>query len=185
MNVTVQQAEEIFRIAVLKCLDLEGNENSGELVRIGWPTGGAPSFTVDQDVAFVSASPASSDNVTRQRSELWEPTAPGEAEYKQCGIQVLTIDLVFYGPNSCEHARAVRAKLQMPSLHDYLARNGVALILAANEPVRVPEQRNGSWWERTDYTVQVNTLAETTETIGTIESIGEVGPSIDGAIIFN
>ena len=171
MNKSVGQLEEILRQAVLKCLGLPDDESTSRRVCTGWLD--APEFENSEDIAFVTVTP-SSDPITRQRDTTWIPNGDGTAEYTETGLRVMSANFVFYGPNANEDAQTVRNRIQMPAAREFLMRSGIGLIIAGHEPVRIPEARDGQWWERADYSINFNVISSYSERIGTIESLGEI-----------
>ena len=180
-GITIRQLEDLFRKAVLLCLDLPDDGSAKDRVRIQWPTEGAPAFPVDRDVAFVGVTPLAGDNVTRHRIISWTPSGKGTADYRESALRPVSVSLIFYGPNAYEDAWTVSRRIGMPSAHDFLRRGGVALLTGNPDPVRVPELHQQQWWERADLTLEANTVATAAETIGTIETLGEMTLGTGGA----
>ena len=178
---TIRQLEDLFRQAVLFCLDLPDDESTKDRVRIQWPTEGAPAFPIDEDVAFVGVNPGQGNAVTRQRIVSWTPSGEGTADYRESALRPVSVSLIFYGPNAYEEALTVSRRMGMPAVHDLLRKQGVALLTGNPDPVRVPELHQQQWWERAALTLEANTVATAAESIGTIETLGQLTLGTGGA----
>lgn len=138
-------------------LDMTKPENQDK-VRIAWPTGGAPSWKIDEDVAFLRVTPID-DRVARTLNIIYN-TNDVDNEYltKKTGYtRVHKIDFTLYGPNSYDNADLIRYSLLDPHLlkSEFKAKN-LFVIPDIPMPTRLPELYNGQWWERTDFSVTFN-----------------------------
>ena len=135
--------------------------NAPSAVRIGWPTGGAPSWAITDDICFILATEDDDDyNLLREVSEI-DNDPPTTITEQTTYTSVWAIHLCLYGPNSSDIARRIKSSLFQQSTHDVLAGNnpyGGVLYLITNvpRPIRAPELFAGEWWERVDFTFRLN-----------------------------
>jgi hypothetical protein len=129
-------------------------------VRQVWPTGGAPGWTIDQDVCFVRVV-ESGDLITATRdTEYIIAGSPSALTKKSTYIRVMEVSLIFYGPLSNQHANAMRDYLFNDESFRTLSLQDIFLIPENIIPRRVPELWQGMWYER--YDLQLNFNCKTT-----------------------
>jgi hypothetical protein len=180
---THQQIEATFQSLITNIL---GNtipqDKQGSAVRISWPTSGAPGWDIEDDVAFLRAT-ISDDAISLQRDKQWSPLDASDATETTTYIRVWRIDLSIYGPNSLDHARLIKSALFMDWVAVTLAPSKLAVLVPLQEPRRIPELFAGEWWERVDFSIQVNELVTETMTVNPITSVeitlsAAEGPSV-------
>ncbi len=150
-------------------------------VRLEWPTQGQPfGVTPAQDVCFLACMPTE-DAYSKVRDRL-NTQAGEEVQENWTYTRPWRISWVFYGPNSTDRARAVWSATFMDYFNDQLALSNLYLLNDPAAPRRVPEELNGQWWERADFSIglyeQVNeTILDTPATsveVKVFDSSGQV-----------
>jgi hypothetical protein len=131
-------------------------------VRLDWPTAGAPTFLIGDDVCFVAAIEIE-DNYGMIRDVEWPQNDSLSVNATYGYTRVWAVTFANYGPNSFDKARLIRSAVLLDWTHDYLAQNNVYLIPDTPSPKRVPYEFQNQWWERTDLRLRFNELV--TETI--------------------
>lgn len=148
--------------------------NSGQ-VRIKWPTLGAPFPKVTEDVCFLACVPKDDPyNRIRDRANL--PGPSGELIEQWNYTRAWSIRFCHYGPNSTDFARAVRSAMYQDYFTTLLGQSNLFPVSDFPEVVRVPEEKNGQWYERAD--LEIEMYEEVIETIDrqvvlSVEVIGE------------
>jgi hypothetical protein len=134
-------------------------------VRIEWPAVGAPAWKRDEDVCFLQVT---------LTSDLYAQQV--ESEYTAAGLliqsftEVAAVTWIFYGPNSFDDSRKVRAGLFKPSTFETLSLQDTFLVTDVPEPVRSPELFNGQWWDRSNLFARFNIKSTTQETVPSLAS---------------
>ena len=123
--------------------------------RISWPTGGAPSWLVNQDIAFLQVLETDSP-YNRQRDVVMTNADTNDANQATSYTRVLAAKWIFYGPNSFSNAQSIRDLLFYQNNHDTLAQSNLFMVPDIVSPVRAPELFAGQWWERTDLIINFN-----------------------------
>jgi hypothetical protein len=77
----------------------------------------------------------------------------------------------FYGPNAFEHARLFKSALTFRFTHDALLASALTAITGFAATTRAPDLRDGQWWERSDFKLQLYELVTETLVINNITSI--------------
>ena len=133
------------------------------LVRIGWPVSGQPAFLITEDVAFVLCTPEA-DEADEQYESQWSPQND-DGTYTRTTVytRVWRVALVFYGPNSLDRSRQIKACLFLPFANDGLALSNLFLLGRKGSPRRAPELFQGQWWPRVDFAFKMN--EQVTETL--------------------
>lgn len=154
----LREIEDFFQEITCKMLnlDLTKKENQ-EKVRIAWPTGGAPSWKIAQDIVFLRITPID-DKMARQLNIVYDPNASDVtiADKKTGYTRVHKIDWTLYGPNSYDNADIIRISIFDNELMMEMKKKNLALITDVSMPTRLPELYNGQWWERTDFSATFN-----------------------------
>jgi hypothetical protein len=145
-------------------------------VRIGWQQQGQAGWGVNDDIAFVRCTPVDAD-YSRGRD--------GDTIDTPEGTKILQSDnytrqwrtaWCFYGPNSIDSARAVRAALGRASFADTaLAAMGLYVNPSIAEITRVPEMFQGQWWERVDLAAIFNEDIRETVEVNAVASVEVFG----------
>ena len=173
-GLTQEQVSVIWQNLVLQCLGIapSGPTDSAAYsqVRIDWPTPGQPAWPITQDVAFIRATEAPDRyNAAHEIQPVSQtgPTYPETTIY----TRVWELSFIFYGPNAFDRARQVKACLYQDFVHDALATSNLYLNTVIGTPRRNPELFQNEWWERADFTAQMNEQVTDTLTKNTIQSV--------------
>lgn len=173
---TLTQLNELFQCLVIDMLGYEATGSPADYseaaytdVRLSWPTEGAPSWEVDEDVVFLRVFEGD-DFINRQRetkvTALTDTTLNEETTY----TRVVELNLIFYGPNSFDRAQTIRDSFYYDEYHWQLAQSSIYMIPNIEAPRRVPEAFQGQWWERADLTLRFNEKIAKNRSINIIES---------------
>lgn len=149
-----------------------------EKVRVGWQQEGAPAWGITDDVVIVRASTIDSgyshlrDLATTAGADVITETDTFTRRWR--GFWT------FYGPNSLDHAGAVRSALiKIPFVADLFATSNLYVDPDITEPGRNPEQFQGEWWSRSDLSADFNEQITETYTAGIVASV-EVSVNTEG-----
>lgn len=137
-------------------LDLSKKENQSK-VRIAWPTNGAPSWGINEDVIFIRITPCD-DSLTREQNIIYTENDKDRSYLrKQTGYtRVHKINWTAYGPSSYDNLDLVRYRIFDYEYKKKFKEKNLFLITDVPMPVRLPEFYNGQWWERTDFSAAFN-----------------------------
>ncbi|MBX4266540.1 phage neck terminator protein [Clostridium estertheticum] len=154
----LKELEDVFYN--LTCLvlgiDITDPANEGK-VRIAWPTNGAPTWKITEDVAFLRVTPQD-DKLTRHQDIIFTGNDPLWAAQETGYTRVHKIDWTLYGPNSYDRSDLIRYNIFSQKYTTKLKENNLFLITDVPMPTRLPELYNGQWWERTDFSATFNEL---------------------------
>jgi hypothetical protein len=131
--------------------------------RIAWQQRGQPRPDIEEDVAFIRAVEVD-DEYNRIRDVSYEVTDDVYTKITNY-TRVWEASWYVYGPNSFDNCRKIRTRLFDQDIHDQFAASQLYLVTDPSAPQRVPEQENGQWWERVDFSARFN--EEVTETYET------------------
>lgn len=154
----LREIEDFFADITAKMLDLDLTQpqNKGK-IRIAWPSNGAPSWKIDEDVIFLRITPVDDKlarelNIVYYKNELDNDNADKKTGY----TRVHKIDWTLYGPNSYDNADLIRHLIfDNDFMYEFRNKN-LYLITDVSMPTRLPELNNGQWWERTDFSATFN-----------------------------
>jgi len=125
-------------------------------IRIGWQTEGQPAQQLPEDVIFIRAITVD-DAYNRVRDRNYDDY--GDPNVQEELTQYTRVWEVFWectGPNSFDNARKIRSSLFWQNIRFMLAQANLYPVPDWREPQRVPEQRDGQWWPRTDFSARFN-----------------------------
>ena|ERR1035438_5034044 len=166
-------------VSILGYLDSDGNPlpNSGYNVRQSWPTGGAPSWAITDDVCFIQAVEFDDEyDRLREVQELIN-TPPVTFTEQTSYTRVWEITHELYGPNSFDNARKIRSGIFQQKYHDVLVaaiapmNSGLYLVPDLRPPMRAPELFADQWWERVTFRYRLNELVLENDTVGAVQSV--------------
>ena len=149
-RLTRQQIENVFRSVTIDVTSL-----SPDMVRLSWPTAGAPAWRIDEDVVFVQVYPVD-DPYIQQREASYRLDTTLNMQRVNHYTRVHEVQWVCYGPNSGDIADSIRNGIYFPDTTYYLAQNHLYMILEVPAVTRLPELFNGQWWERSDLRARFN-----------------------------
>ena len=134
-------------------------------VRVAWPKEGAPAWKIDEDVVFLQVF-ETDDQINRQR-EIKNDAIDGQILNQEMSFtQVVTVNWIFYGPNSYDNSRKVKNQVFYQNFHDFLAKNGLYIVPDMSAPRRMPDAFSGQWWERVDLSMRFNELVIVNSNVG-------------------
>lgn len=156
---TLKEIEDFFQniTSLMLGLDMTQQINQGK-VRISWPTGGAPSWKISEDIVFLRITPID-DKQARTLNIIYNTNSIDNINLnKETGYtRVHKVDFTLYGPNSYDNADLIRYTLLEPnSYKDEFKNKNLFVIPDIPMPTRVPELYNGQWWDRTDFSASFN-----------------------------
>jgi hypothetical protein len=171
---TLKQIEIIFQKMVMDMLGLlEGSPIDYSIpayfVRVAWPTEGAPAWKITEDIVFLRV--VEEDHpVNRERdvenTRIDDVTLNEKTSY----TRIISLAMVFYGPNSFDKAQLVRDGVFKDTYRLSLAQDKIYPIPDIIAPKRFPEAFQGRWWERTDLEIRFNEGVKKNQEISVIES---------------
>lgn len=158
--------EDLIRSATLEILGLPDNSTTKKRIRMSWPTDGAPSWTITEDVAFLRVYEVN-DQYNRQKDTTYRSNNDSSLIQTEAYTRIIGVDWIIYGPNSFDDADTIRNGL---TSSETLRNNNMHLILDRPSAMRAPELYNGQWWERSNLTAYFNHRVSREYTIPTIEA---------------
>jgi hypothetical protein len=154
----LKEIENFFVQMTCKMLNIDTTkeENLGK-VRKAWPTNGAPSWKIDQDIVFLRITPID-DKMARQLNIVYDPNIDDNtiANKKTGYTRVHKIDWTLYGPNSYDDADIIRISIFDNDYMLEMKKKNLFLVTDVSMPTRLPELYNSQWWERTDFSATFN-----------------------------
>jgi hypothetical protein len=138
-------------------------------VRVAWPTGGAPSWKIAEDICFLQIMEVDSQ-YNRQRDVILGTKDTDNANGSTSYTRVMQVNFILYGPNSFQNAQTIRDQMFFVENLFTLAKNNVYPIPDISAPRRAPELYEGQWWGRTDLSITFNELIIVEQTIPYLKS---------------
>lgn len=171
---SAQAMQTLWQDLVLQCLGIAPSGPTDSVaysaVRINWPTQGQPAWKITQDVAFVRAVEVPDAYNAAHEVQLngqMGTTYPEQTIY----TRVWEVGFTFYGPNSFDRARQVKACLYQSFTHDALASAKLYLDTVIGTPRRTPEFFDAQWWERVSFNARLNEQVTDTLVKNTINAV--------------
>jgi len=177
---TVEEMEDIFRLAILKIFELDpsAKKNQGR-VRFPW---GSRLGEQDNDLAPITKNDKGKeicvvtiiprdDSYNRQRHRRHEDRGGRDLVLVDEHTDVHEVTFCNYGKYAYENARKIRDGLFTPDLRRFLKQNNFALVTDVPAIRRVPELLNNEWWNRCDFTAVFNEYVRLESIAGTIEHV--------------
>jgi hypothetical protein len=165
LNLVAQQAT----IAALG-LTLQSPANPADpayaAVRVGWQQVGQPAFKVTEDVVFLRC--AEDDD---QYNRVRDVSINSQEQQLMQYTRVWRVWWTLYGPNSFDNARIVRSALFSQAVHDIFSSAQLYFVTNPSAPQRVPEQKDGQWWERVDFSARFNEFVTETPPVTYADSV--------------
>ncbi|KKQ88298.1 MAG: hypothetical protein UT13_C0002G0007 [Candidatus Pacebacteria bacterium GW2011_GWF2_38_9] len=167
---TKDQLENIFWSITTKILGFNP-ENSlhQDKVRISWPTDGQPAFEIGKDYAYLKVVEVDSP-INRLRNVTFTQQDVNNATQKSEYTRVIQVMWTFYGPSSYDRADLVKHSIFLDEYKSLFNANNLYLITDVASPMRIPEQFQGQWWERCDFTASFNEYVKRENTVPYIQS---------------
>lgn len=155
----LKELEDFFQEITCKMLNLDMTKKENQdKVRIAWPTVGAPSWKINEDIVFLRITPID-DKLARTLSIIYDTNSIDNINLnKETGYtRVHKVDFTLYGPTSYDNADLIRYILLEPnSYKDEFKNKNLFVIPDIPMPTRLPELYNGQWWDRTDFSANFN-----------------------------
>ena len=152
-------------------------------VRIGWQEEGQPGPQIDIPTVTIRCSTFDTEFSRMRDNGLYSQTdsiITYREEFTRCWKTYWT----FYGPNSSDHARAVKSALtKIQFIQDLLAQSNLYVNPSIEEASRGPELFQGRWWDRVDLMAEFNEQITETTTVGTVQSVEVKVFDKDGQIL--
>ena len=154
------------------CAAIGVNPPDYSLVRVDWPTEGQPFVnTAADNVCFLRAV-IEDDSYDKLRDQARDrATTPAPVTYTWTYTRVWSMSWTFYGPSGTDNARAVRSALFLDYFTDLLATSQLFPNPDHRAPTRTPEQMNAQWYERADFSCQMNEFVTETITVPSVTSV--------------
>jgi hypothetical protein len=171
LYLTREQLEDLFWRLTTQILGFDPDlPTNASKVRISWPTDGAPTWKITEDVTFIRIG-EQDDPINILRDTLTESNGPSTGIQSTGQTRVIRVHWLCYGPSSFDNAFKIRNLLFAQQYREPLSVNQIYLIPEIDTPRRLPELRSGQWWERTDLAANFNELIRFETTVPLIESV--------------
>lgn len=156
------------------------NPQAFNSVRIAWQIEGQPGPSIDADTVTLRCTP-----LDTEYGRMMDVTGGdnGAGLFAQTNIytRAWRTFWTFYGPNSLDHARAVRSALvTIQFTADYLETFSLYVNPSIEQERRFPENFQARWWERVDLFADFNEQVTETFTVGYVRSVEVKGYTKDG-----
>jgi len=150
---TIAQIENIFQSLTSSLL----GTTDPSVVRINWIPDGAPSWSISQDICFISITPT--DNTyTRQLQTDYTELDANNANSNLTYTMGIRVAWTLYGPNAADNVDVIRSGLFLDSTLSTLSANNIALVTDVPVAIRTPELFNGQWFNRASLYANFNEL---------------------------
>lgn len=154
-----------------------------QFARIAWQQQGQPFGTISEDFIFVRCV-EDDDNYNRIRDVELIQDGPTQLIEQMTYTRVWRCFWVAYGPNSFDNMRIMRSALHRPSqpIVDMLATGNLYFVTDPAAPTYAPEQKDGQWWERTDFSAQFNEGVTEQEIVSAVASVEVIVETEKGVV---
>lgn len=144
-------------------------DNPDKWIRKMYPKGGAPDFTISDNVVFLNATPRD-DDYSKQRDSVYK-TEQGTVMRNSMRTRVWDIKAQAYGPRAYDVVTAMKDGVFLPEVQMLLAKKGFYLVPNMPVPIQANEIFAGQWWERWDITLTFNEEYLSKQDVGAIEHV--------------
>jgi hypothetical protein len=167
---TIIEFEDIMQPLIVRALgwDISSPDKSND-VRIGWQTEGVPTFGVNDNVVFITATPVD-HQINRHHDLLLGNSSPDLLQTKSF-TRVMAINVVAYGSDCISNLMAIKMAMFDDDYRTELAAEEIYLVPDIEEPRRMPEQFQNQWWERGDMQLKFNELLMENKQINGVDSV--------------
>jgi hypothetical protein len=161
----------VMQALTLQMLGLAVTQANYALVRVDWQTQGQPWVPDPQtDITFIRM--VAEDNAYNRQRDRQFLLVNGVPVSEDLYTRVWRVFWVVYGPNSFDNARKIFSGLFSDAIHDALAGSSVYLVTDPAMPLRVPEEVNGRWYDRSDFSARFNEfVTEAQLPVGVVTSL--------------
>lgn len=167
---TRAQIQTLFQVVTIQILGLVNDPTAPQKVRVGWQLQGQPGQPIDTDTTVVRC-----ETIDTEYSRMRDVVGTASADLitnTDIYTRAWKTTWTFYGPNSLDQARLVRSALtKIQFVTDYLANSNVYGNPSIREPISIPENFQGQWWERADLEAEFNEQVTETSTVGFVKSV--------------
>lgn len=166
------QIKSLDEIAILFSdivVSLTGLDN--ELVTVQYQRFGQPSTSYNINSAYVFAKQEQdNNNIFKNRIRIYN-SADKTYTYRQQATRVISINTIFYGPDSRELSSLLNESIYFEGTKYTLYKNDLFLIPDRTYgPINLNEKHNGQWWQRSDIELRFYNPIIIEETVQTFES---------------
>ena len=175
---TLMQVEDVFQSLTVSMI--AGSPAAD--VRIAWPTDGAPSFAVTDDVAFLKLTEIESPITVQREEEFIQSGSPETDSMQMSYTRTWQVNWVFYGPASWDNSTTVRNKLFHQENHDTLALSNLYMVPDFTPATRFPELWQTMWYERVDLKILFNEKVDINREEHHLESAGIIVQDYSGIV---
>jgi len=180
------QMSVLWQNVVLQCLGITPSGPTDQQayfnVRVDWPTTGQPAWAITEDIAFLRCVEVQDRyNTAHEVQPIMQPppTYPETTIY----TRIWQTDFIFYGPNSFDRARQVKACLYQDFVHAILESSNVYLDTNIGTPRRTPELFQNQWWERTGFAARMNEQVTDVLVKYPAQSVEIIGETANGTFV--
>lgn len=127
-------------------------------IRIAYALASTPSISAEDDVIYLSVTDMT-DSYIIQYDETYDYDAEAETVMlNKARTAVLQVKFTCYGPEASKNINAVKDGVILQEVQRFLSKENLHIIPRYEACQRVPEQVNGGWWNRWDWTSSWNYL---------------------------
>jgi hypothetical protein len=135
-------------------------------VRVGWQQQGQPFLKITEDVVFLRC--AEEDD---QYNRVRDVSINSQDQQLMQYTRVWRVWWTLYGPNSYDNSRIIRSALFSQATHDIFSSAQLYFVTNPSAPQRVPEEKDGQWWERVDFSARFNEFVTETPPVTYADSV--------------
>ncbi len=140
------------------------------MIRWSYPTGGAPDWTIYDDILFLNLQ-EQDDEYAQQRDSVYE-TSGSSVIRTTTRTRVWKLSCTAYGPDSYEIVNRLKDGFFYDAIQRVLVNKSIAIIPTLPSCRRAPENFAGQWWDRWDLDLLFNEGYQLQgENVGALESI--------------
>ena len=160
-------------VQALTCGMIGINPPDPSQVRIDWPPEGQPvADSPSDDVCYLRAVVVNDEyDKLRDLARTNQEPSPAPVQYTWSYTRVWSISWILYGPASLTRSTALRSALFMDYFTDQLSLSNLFPNPDNQAPTRVPELTNAQWWERSDFSCEMNEFVTETITVPAVVSV--------------
>ena len=132
---------------------------------------GQPSFQINDQIAFVNVQ-FEPDPVNQYKNRSKKNNDDGSVTISQSAMRVVTLGVIFYGPNCDVLAATLLDRMYQDSTKQILSKSNMHFIPDKTQITSpIYENFNCQWWGRSDVKLYFYASTEVSETVGTIQSL--------------
>lgn len=128
-----------------------------EQVRCDWQIQGQPFQDPTEDICYILCTPRDGPYSKIRDMQMTQSGSGANLTLTENWgyTRIWRIRWTFYGPNGVDRARMVWSAMFMEYFTDRLSLSNLFPVSEFEEPVRVPEEFNAQWWDRSDFEVEI------------------------------